>query len=87
MEFEWDPSKNQANFAKHGIRFELIAECFDDAPIKEIFSGFDAEPRWLRCIKIRDKFCLVVYTIRNVKVRIISARRLNDDERKRLGLL
>jgi len=30
MLFEWDQQKNQANFAKHKINFELASKVFDD---------------------------------------------------------
>ena len=87
MQFEWDEAKNEANFAKHGVWFDLVAERFDEEPHYEGRSDFDAEPRWLRAIKIRDKFFLVVYTRRNGRVRVISARRVDDDERRKLGLV
>ena len=34
MEFEWDQKKNEANYAKHKINFELAREVFDD-PLAE----------------------------------------------------
>jgi len=31
MQFEWDPDKNLANQAKHGVSFEEATELFSDA--------------------------------------------------------
>ncbi len=30
MRFEWDEAKNKSNRRKHGIRFEVAVEVFDD---------------------------------------------------------
>ncbi|MGH8549922.1 MAG: BrnT family toxin [Methylococcales bacterium] len=85
--FDWDEKKNKANFDKHKIRFE-------DA--KEVFSGH--YPSWTfpdaredynedRFITIGplspDVMLVVVHTQRNGKIRIISARKANQRERRK----
>ena len=30
MNFEWDEDKNRANYAKHGVSFEIACKIFDD---------------------------------------------------------
>jgi uncharacterized DUF497 family protein len=30
MRFSWDPTKNEANFAKHGLWFEFAKDAFFD---------------------------------------------------------
>ncbi len=30
MRFEWDPAKDESNFAKHGIHFEDVLTVFED---------------------------------------------------------
>ena len=30
LQFEWDPAKATANFAKHGVTFEEARDAFDD---------------------------------------------------------
>jgi uncharacterized DUF497 family protein len=36
MGVEWDQKKNAADYAKHGIRFEVASQVFDD-PLQRIF--------------------------------------------------
>ncbi len=78
LRFEWDPQKNAANRAKHGVTFDEastafrdpLAAVFDDAAhstteIREILVGYAASGRLL----------LVSFTQRaDTVVRIISAR-------------
>jgi uncharacterized DUF497 family protein len=30
MKYEWDEAKNQKNFAKHGLTFEMLSKYFPD---------------------------------------------------------
>jgi hypothetical protein len=82
-EFDWDPSKAQANIAKHGIAFELAMMVFNDPLAMSRFDedNSDDEPRWVTLGETRDAQLLVVVhtyvemTPERVAIRIISARR------------
>ena len=88
MHFEWDQQKNQANYAKHKIYFELACEVFDDPLARfRLEREADGEERWLAVGKVLDLHVLVVsHTYRNHAgqevIRIISARRATSHERR-----
>ena len=82
MGCEWDDSKNEINIEKHGIDFELAQEIFQGAFISKIDNRRDyREVRLLALGTLGEFILLVVYTMRGQKVRIISARRANEEER------
>ena len=85
MTFIWDEEKEAINIAKHGISFSLAALVFSDLNRIEMFdtkhSGF--EDRYITIGSVNDLITVlfVVYTERNQRIRIISARRANAKER------
>lgn len=75
--FEWDAAKNDANFAKHGVDFELAALVFD-GPVLEALDGRRdyGEVRWVGYGVVDGELYRVVYTRREDNViRIISAHK------------
>ncbi len=88
MEFEWDTRKNNANYAKHSINFELARTVFDDPLVTFRFDRVvDGEERWLAVGKVMGLHVLVVvHTYRSHAgqeiIRIISARRATSHERR-----
>jgi uncharacterized DUF497 family protein len=83
MEFEWDENKNEINKLKHNIFFEKAKFIFEDFN-KIIFeSENNIEKRFIILGEIFDLLYSVVYTIRNERIRIISARRANLKEREK----
>ena len=88
--FEWDDTKAESNFRKHGIRFEDAVLAFDDPfAISQQDRIEGGEQRWQTlgmaggCLLL-----LVAHTLRFEDegievVRIISARRVNRKERSR----
>jgi len=45
--FEWDSNKAESNYIKHGIRFELAVEVFDDPFAKSEQDRVEnGEERW-----------------------------------------
>lgn len=81
--FEWDENKNLLNQRKHGISFQEAKSCFYDPrqiafydpnhshnEDREILIGHSSEGRLL----------LVICTIRNNNIRIISARKTSKQE-------
>lgn len=82
MEFEWDEDKNKANQRKHQISFEEAAEVFSYPIHETVDSQFeDGEERLIGIGRNRQMLILtVVYTERESRIRIISARKANKQE-------
>ncbi len=81
-EFEWDEDKNRRNTKKHKVNFEEAKTVFDDPSAIELEASRNGEYRIIRIGKSATKFILlVVYTIRGLVVRLISARQASKDER------
>ena len=83
MIFEWDAGNRSKNLMKHGIRCEEIEECFDDEPV--IYRDFyhsEREERYICLGKTgKGRLLFIVFTLREEKVRVISARPANQKER------
>jgi uncharacterized protein len=106
VRYEWDESKNRANLAKHGIRFEAAIGVFDD-PDCVIEPSYDdpetGEERWLAIgftpAYARELVVIHVYRYQEWRsqaeadwkaeeiIRILSARKANPSERRRLEKL
>lgn len=85
-EFEWDDEKAKSNAKKHGgLSFDEAEEVFDDPFAFEVFDEKNSglyESRYLVVGRIkRQVIVTLVYTPRNGKRRIISARYANKRER------
>ena len=83
--FEWDNEKNTINKQKHKIGFEEAVLVFDDPFHIELYdtAHSDAEDRFLAIGTVMNiLIVLVVYTERNEKVRIISARPATNKEKE-----
>jgi uncharacterized DUF497 family protein len=78
MWLEWDEAKAVRNERRHGVTFEEAATCFYD-PLQVAYSDPDHSEEEEREILIarseQGRLLLVVYTLREEAVRIISARR------------
>ena len=79
MEFEYDPAKSALNLAKHGIDFQKIQEIWNSKVVAAP-SHNSSENRWLAIGALDSKFWTVIITLRNKKIRIISARRSRKNE-------
>ncbi|NID15453.1 BrnT family toxin [Luteibacter yeojuensis] len=75
MTFEWDAAKAVANKAKHGVSFRAATKVFFDPCYVEHHDGGDhAEDRYVAFGLVRGRVLLVVYTMRDKVIRLISAR-------------
>lgn len=78
-EFEWDDDKAAANLAKHGVSFETVVNLQWSAmvvrPDRRIEYG---EERW-QALDVSSRL-VIVFTWRNGRYRIISARRAHKKE-------
>ncbi|MFC2330083.1 MAG: BrnT family toxin [Treponema sp.] len=85
-QFEWDSEKNEINIKKHGFSFEEVRDVFDDhfaiEAIDRENSSFE-ETRYKIIGRLKTQIILfVVYTPKDGRQRIISARHANSKERK-----
>jgi len=82
--FEWDGAKAAANYAKHGVTFEVACDVFKDVfAIEQVDDRQDySEERWTILGMVRDHLLLVAYTTRGDRIRIISARAAEPCERR-----
>lgn len=74
--FEWDDRKAAANRARHGIGFETVRKVFKDPfaadePDDRVNYG---EDRFTLIGMADGRLLLVAYTMREGRIRIISAR-------------
>ena len=85
LEFEWDAKKAQANRATHEIDFEEALTAFRD-PLARIFDDEAHSQIERREIiighSVKQRLILVWFTVRQSRIRIISARRATPLERK-----
>jgi uncharacterized DUF497 family protein len=83
MEIEWDNNKAASNLIKHKIDFEDAKDIFLDPNRLEREDKRDYDEARIQVIGIVNQVVLfVVYTKRNGRYRIISARRANKNERR-----
>lgn len=85
MLFEWDEKKAAGNAAKHGVPFSYAVRVFLDP---HRLDAEDArrrygEPRRFTLGDIDGRLYAVAYTVREAAIRIISARKANDRERRK----
>lgn len=80
MEFEFDENKSRANNKKHGIDFYAAQALWDDPDRIEIPAKIKDEERFLIIGKISTCYWSIIFTYRETKIRIISARRSRKEE-------
>ena len=84
MKFEWDENKNQINIEKHSIDFNDVKNIFQNARVTAIDHRREyGETRKISIGEIDNRVCIAVYTERKEVVRIISARKANQRERRK----
>ena len=85
MRFEWDPTKERSNRAKHGVSFKEAKELLtSQVDFLELYDGdhCELEERFIAIGPIRRGLVLVVFTERSEDtVRIIGARWASKAER------
>ena len=84
-QFEWDPKKEVTNLAKHGIDFVDASGVFEDPRCLEEESTRpeDGEERFKGIGTTLGNVYAVIFTYRQHRRRIISARRARPDERRK----
>jgi uncharacterized DUF497 family protein len=81
MSIDWDPAKAQANLRKHGISVDDAATVFQDPNRIEVYDDRDYdEDRWVVIGRVGRMLIYVVYTERDGGVRLISARKADEND-------
>jgi uncharacterized DUF497 family protein len=85
LTFEWDSRKAQSNLSKHGVSFEAASTVLSD-PSSLTVPDPDHSLTERRFVTMgrafNGKLLIVVHTDRGDNIRIISARRANQRERR-----
>lgn len=86
LEFDWDQWNIQKNELKHGVsklESESVFYDKDFVIFKDLKHSTKTEVRWLEYgSSIINRVLMIVFTIRNKRVRIISARPASKKESK-----
>lgn len=81
MAVEWDPTKARANLRKHGIRFADAVTALGDERAISVRDEKQDEERWITIgMDSFGRILVVVYTWRDQRIRLISARRATRRE-------
>jgi len=82
MQFDWDSAKAKSNLAKHSVPFEAAIGVFDDPFGYETRDDREAygEERFVAVGMVVGVLLWVVYTERDGRIRLISARRATRKE-------
>jgi uncharacterized protein len=76
VDFEWDPAKAELNLRKHGVTFEFASAVFlDPDRIEELDQNHFDEERWIVTGRVEQFVLVVIFTLRDESIRIISARK------------
>jgi len=82
VDFEWDDRKSERNLRERGFDFEAAKGIFENQVLEEIDDRRDyGEVRIAAIGQIAGRFLVVVYTWRENRRRIISARSAKKKER------
>jgi len=81
-DFEWDTVKARGNYAKHGVTFETARKVFSDPFMVEVLDDTEdyGEERFLVIGMAGGLLVSVIYTPRQERFRLISARHATKDE-------
>jgi uncharacterized protein len=81
-EFEWDDDKAKSNLAKHGVSFEEAVLAMKDA-LSLDFDDMVEPDNLITLAALADgRILYVVSTVRDDRLRIISAREATSNERR-----
>ncbi len=84
-DFEWDEAKAAANIRKHKISFQEACRVFDDlfVLIEQDLNEDFGEDRYIATGLVEGVLLTVIYTERGVRIRIISARKADNNEQRK----
>ena len=82
MMFEWDEEKRRLNLRKHGIDFVDAQSVFAEGSVYTYPSPKNDEDRWVTVGPVENRLIAVIWTDRGDAVRLISARRARNEEKR-----
>ena len=84
MEYEWDENKWQSNLEKHGLDFVIAYKIYESVEKLTMPSNYANESRWIDLAAVGEELIVLtlVYTYRKERVRVISLRKANRQERR-----
>lgn len=85
--YEWDELKNEANYERHRISFELAYQFDWSIAVVEQDERFDyGEVRYRAFGRIASKGYCLAFTFRGSNIRVISMRPMHEKEAERYGI-
>jgi len=86
MDVEFDPAKDAANFARHGLSLAQAVEFDMASAVVETDNRFDyGESRFRAFGRVEGQARCLVFAMRGQTVRVISYRRAHEKEMRRYG--
>ena len=86
MEIEFDGAKDEANTAKHGISLSAASEFeMAGAMVSADERANYGEARFIAVGQLGSRLHVLIFTVRDGKIRAISLRKANTREVKRHG--
>jgi len=83
VRIEFDPAKNEANIAKHGVDMASAEDFeFDTALVSIDLRHRYGEARYVALGYVKERLHVLVFTKRGAVVRVISLRKANRREEK-----
>lgn len=84
MELEWDETKRQDTLRERGLDFaDVVRFRFERQYTAQDNRLAYGEPRFVSTGYLDDRLCVLCWTTRDNKFRIISLRKANEREQKR----
>ena len=84
MEVEWDSKKAISNLKKHGIDFADTVAVLEDEKAITLLENYPEEERFITVgMDSFGRILVIVYTMRENRIRIISARKATAKEIKK----
>lgn len=85
MRFEWDENKAKTNLLKHSVSFEEAVTIFADPYLfftEDSKHSQTEEREWAIGESEKGLLLVVVFTMRENTIRLISARKATENERR-----
>lgn len=83
MRYQWDRNKALTNLNKHGVDFADAVSVFFDELAITIFDARFEEERFITIgMDLLSRILVVVYTMRDDEIRLISAPKATRNERR-----